>query len=60
MKGTVVKIFQEQKVKELKTFMEDRKITIPTELDEFYVDNLKKYEREENFKYDAKEFKKNI
>ena len=35
IKGTVVKSFQETSFKELKTFMEDRNITIPTELDEF-------------------------
>ena len=39
IKGTVVKSFHETKFKELKAFMEDRNMTIPTELDEFYVDN---------------------
>ena len=41
IEGTVAKIFLEQKVRELKTFMEDRKITIPNELEEFYADSLK-------------------
>ena len=35
--------------------MEDRNITIPTELDEFYVDNQKKYEGESNFNYNNNE-----
>ena len=35
IKGTVVKSFHETKFKELKAFLEDRNMTIPTELDEF-------------------------
>ena len=42
IKGTVVKSFHETKFKELKTFMEDRNMTIPTELDGFYVCKPKK------------------
>ena len=55
IKGTVVKSFHETKFKELKTFMEDRNITIPTELDEFYVDNPKKFEGASNFDYNNNE-----
>ena len=55
IKGTVVKSFHETKFKELKAFMEDRNMTIPTELDEFYVDNPKKFEGASNFDYNNNE-----
>lgn len=37
IKGTVVKSYLETKFKELKTFMEDRNITIPTDLEELLL-----------------------
>ena len=55
IKGTVVKSFHETKFKELKAFMEDRNMTIPTELDEFYVANPKNFEGASNFDYNNNE-----
>lgn len=36
--------------------MEDRKIKIPDKIDEFYADNLKKFEGESNFNYNKEQF----
>ena len=58
IEGKFIKSFKDKEFSVLRKFMENNNIRIPYYIEEYFVDNPKKYEGIENYKYNLEEFKK--
>jgi hypothetical protein len=58
IEGKFIKSFKDKEFSVLRKFMENNNIRIPYSIEEYFVDNPKKNEGIENYKYNLEEFKK--